>query len=335
MSLPAAELRQLREFALLELGNVLRDNAFDLSSPLTPVTLSNNALLSALGKTFRRLVTILPDDFVLVKDAMNEQNSLDAFTLSDREGHLLALLNACEQYLKLPEDESRWHTFVKAVHDRHPPKCWSPQRVSQNSNDVPTSTPIMQNSRSHMQTSTTRRTVDPLLKRELVGHLWKTEDDTFFDRFFPRLDQDMNEIPTFPSPPTQAAVLEWWKKLSDLDQNSESTWVWRSACSSPLDHPEEETKRQPDLFLYQRNQAAGNSLTAPEKEDWRWTAVVGELKLRKRATESRSDFILQLASYAREVFASQPGRGFVHSFIIVNHKMRCWVCGWSPLSSRC
>jgi hypothetical protein len=227
--------------------------------------------------------------------------------------------------------QSRWSVFVKAVHDWLPAKYWSPQRASQNPDDVSVPTPFKQNSHRHMFTSTARGTVDPLLKQEITGHLWTTEGDAFFPAARPRYQWNTH-VPVPPYPGGGATVVT--RTVKSVSPSAIHL-VWRSGCNRPLDHIDSEIEREPDLFPYPRAHAAGDSLTAPENEAWRWAALVGELKLRQGATESRSGFVLQLASYAREVFATQPGRGFVHSFIIVNHTMRCWVCGWSPLSSRC
>jgi hypothetical protein len=73
------QLREARRFALLPIHEFLRDNALDLSSPLTPDTLSNDALLSELRRTFQRLVTnsLVKADFALVKDAMLSTDTQD------------------------------------------------------------------------------------------------------------------------------------------------------------------------------------------------------------------------------------------------------------------
>jgi hypothetical protein len=109
----AQELSEVRRFALLPIHEFLRDNALDLSSPLIPETLSNRALLSALRRTF--LLLVADSDFALVQDALiNDQNSLDASTLSDRKDRLRALLIACEQFHELPNGDE-WRTSRKSI----------------------------------------------------------------------------------------------------------------------------------------------------------------------------------------------------------------------------
>jgi Fungal protein kinase len=50
--------------------------------------------------------------------------------------------------------------------------------------------------------------------------------------------------------------------------------------------------------------------------------VIGELK---KGPKNDKSILLQLAVYAREVFASQPTRRFVHGFILQATKMQPWV----------
>jgi hypothetical protein len=322
----AQELSDDRRFALLSIHEFLRNSAPDLSSSLTVETLSHRALLPALRQTL--LLLAGHSDFKLVEDALfNDQKNLNASILSDRKEPLRALLLACETFYTLSNTEN-WAAFIETVHDWLNAKFWSP-RAPQNTAQISgPETPLKSNSHRHTFSSTTRSTVGPLIRTELKDHLWTTESDGFFDRFFPGLAGVVDGIPAFPATPTQDKVLEWWQKCIDLyAQKEKSLWVWRSACNRHLKHVDGQTQRDPDLFLYPQSHAAGSALTATAQEAWRYASIVGELKCRKKSTDSRYEWVVRLGSYAREVFANQAGRGFVHSFIIVNHMMRCWVRG--------
>ncbi|KAF8241298.1 hypothetical protein K440DRAFT_665378 [Wilcoxina mikolae CBS 423.85] len=198
-----------------------------------------------------------------------------------------------------------------------PPKSWIGPKI----------TPIKTNSAAHMSEETTHAIIDPKLRHELKDHLWSVDDERFFDRFFP----DMGNPPPdpscpYPSPATQDKVVEWFM---DYQQQLESTstpmrWCWKSSGDRFLYH--QKTKRKVDLFVYpkelQQSPAGGSQY------DWGKVVVLGELKYRKRGQEmgdDNSELVIQLANYVREAFGCQPGRRFVHSFTVVNERMRCWV----------
>ena len=69
--------------------------------------------------------------------------------------------------------------------------------------------------------------------------------------------------------------------------------------------PGSEARRQLDLFM-KRNDSSSAST-----HNWKDVHVIGELK---EGSTNDNDLLLQLARYAREVFACQPTRRFVHGF---------------------
>jgi hypothetical protein len=62
---------------------------------------------------------------------------------------------------------------------------------------------------------------------------------------------------------------------------------------------------------------------APAK--WSKVLVVGELKCEEGLGDLNQRVVIQLASYAYEMFVAQPGRRFVHAFSVINSQMRCWI----------
>ncbi|KAA8911928.1 hypothetical protein FN846DRAFT_760479, partial [Sphaerosporella brunnea] len=62
-----------------------------------------------------------------------------------------------------------------------------------------------------------------------------------------------------------------------------------------------------------------------DQAEWSKVLVVGELKPEKGLGDLREKVVIQLASYAYDVFASQPRRRFVDAFTVINATMRCWI----------
>ncbi|KAA8895049.1 hypothetical protein FN846DRAFT_971420 [Sphaerosporella brunnea] len=329
MSLPPQSIAS-RTAALEPVYNFTRSQIPDLAAPLSADTLSDPTLLAALLRTLRLLVGC---PGLSAPDLIAASDELSFASLRKREPQLRSLLVACAAYYLYPDGTDAWATVVKAVNAWLPPKLWSPQRPPPVRPGPPSGTPIKNNSHRHTFESTTRAVLDPLLRAELSGHLWTTVGDIFFDRFFPstRAISPATHVPLFPRLPSESNVLQWLQACSDLYRSvctERSDWIWRSACGQLLTHVDGQTERQPDVFLYPRSRYDGhdNNITAPADDaEWGYAALVAELKQRKGNTESQAQYILQLASFAKEVFATQPGRGFVHSFIIVNTTMRCWI----------
>jgi hypothetical protein len=192
--------------------------------------------------------------------------------------------------------------------------------------------------------------MDPKLAAELKKALWHTNDDAFFDTYFPRLADDAPQPPKFPHPPTEQAVVHWFRKYHekfskyDIEQRDDS-WVWQMSPTRPLYHPDN-LKRKIDLFITSKPSPSNKRI--PDDTDdvddiddidelarararararlrWKDVAVVGELKCQQDVGDLNRHIVIQLANYARETFGTQPGRRFVHAFTIINQKMRCWI----------
>ena len=65
---------------------------------------------------------------------------------------------------------------------------------------------------------------------------------------------------------------------------------------------------------------------AGSDDHWSTVLVVSVLENEKGLSNlNLKNVLIRLASYAREVFETQPGRSFVHGFSLVRSAMRCWV----------
>jgi hypothetical protein len=75
--------------------------------------------------------------------------------------------------------------------------------------------------------------------------------------------------------------------------------------------------RRPDLLI-------STDTSGSETHDWRRIRVVGELKENPKVS-NHAPTIVKLASFAREIFYSQPSRRFVHGFTLCGDLLRAWV----------
>lgn len=79
-----------------------------------------------------------------------------------------------------------------------------------------------------------------------------------------------------------------------------------------------EARRQVDLIVKRKSGKPSDT-----EHDWRDIEAIGELK----ASDNRGvkDTLVQLARYARDVFACQPTRRYLHAFSIEGPQMTAWV----------
>jgi hypothetical protein len=184
------------------------------------------------------------------------------------------------------------------------------------------STPLKTNSASHMDTRTTRSVIDPKIKKELWDQLWVDESNSFFDHFFPESFSSVTLPPLFPSHPTEDNVVKWVKDYHPIVGGAGSnprSWSWESTSQRHRFQPTAIGERQVDLYTY----SWGSS-----ERNWSNVGVVSELKYRKNETsigDFNDELLVQLSGYARQVFAAQPRRRFVHAFTLICARMRCWV----------
>ena len=188
-------------------------------------------------------------------------------------------------------------------------------------------TPVRRNSASPFtSTVTTRSELDPRIADELKGRAWTTEQipEVLFDHFFPETWTQVPIAPRFPSQPDEAAVVAWFQdygRVVAMCLQKNPLGSWKASSNRALLHPDT-MKRKVDLFLYQNKQEAETPVS--DDYDWSKVLVVAEFKFQKKLSDLDPTLRVQLASYCREVFFTQPGRSFVHAFSVVNSTMRCW-----------
>ena len=201
-------------------------------------------------------------------------------------------------------------------------------------------TPVTRSSASLEGSEQTRKIVEDELFYEIKDCIYR-DVGGFFDKYFEGRDQSRNSKRMynamkaqhergrwtgFPDPPKQAAVWEW---LSDLQEKhlSRSRGTFYTTRSN-RDLTGSNAKRQLDVLMKQRSNRG-------EKHDWKDVRVIGELKQSERCLQG--DFkasLLQLTLYARDVFAAQPTRRFVHGFLLCDSLMELWIFDRSgPYSS--
>ncbi|KUI69342.1 hypothetical protein VM1G_05061 [Cytospora mali] len=118
----------------------------------------------------------------------------------------------------------------------------------------------------------------------------------------------------FPREPTEAAV---WKWLSDF-QHNHMKGMRGVYCSTGKKNEMSglDSEGQLDLFVKSHEDAAG-------PHNWASIRVIGEHM--SSGENSRAKKFIQLSRYARNIFAAQPRRQFVHGFILASTKMELHV----------
>ncbi|KAI9779875.1 MAG: hypothetical protein M1816_003322 [Peltula sp. TS41687] len=244
------------------------------------------------------------------------------------------IIPLCTLVIGKASDEAIW----KAVFDliaRTP--TTPPQSIPSTYKD----TPITHSSASQRGSEQTRAQVDPRIFEEISACTFR-DIPGFFEKYFDKADkaEQVEKIfqatkaryidgkwADFPDPPLQSCVLDW---LFHFQTNffSHQRGIYYTTHDRPL--PGSQADRQLDLLVKRRNSAAASPVSVSEHK-WKDVWVIGELKAGHRRDK---DFIIQLAAYAREVFASQPTRHFVHGFILHKTSMQLWVFDRSgPYSS--
>ncbi|KAH8745703.1 hypothetical protein F5883DRAFT_609618 [Diaporthe sp. PMI_573] len=159
-------------------------------------------------------------------------------------------------------------------------------------------------------------------KNYFEGKEWSSKSDQIAERANPQFVN--GRWTEYPQPPSQDASLDWfWDFQSKYLQGGRSTF---SASPHRL-LAGSDFKRKPDLFLV----LSGDSCY-DRKYGWADVRVIRELKkseIRGKYTEE----LLFFCGHAREVFASQPTRRFLHSFFIRGSVMELWLFDRSGLYS--
>jgi hypothetical protein len=227
-----------------------------------------------------------------------------------------AVVRSLDQFLQPPE-----------VIPQTPPKGSRLMTTKEPSSEV---TPMKYGTKNLTSEAETQNSVmDPKLAAELKRSLWCTTDDSFFDTYFPPVD-DVPLPSTFPQSPTEDEVVKWFRQYYEEFCNHDTAqrdevWKWQiSPTRMPL-HPDN-LNRKIDLFIISKsapsNKPAGGNT---ERARWEDVVVVGELKDQQNMGYLSPKMVIQISNYVRETFGTQPGRRFLHAFTILSHKMRCWI----------
>jgi hypothetical protein len=128
----------------------------------------------------------------------------------------------------------------------------------------------------------------------------------------------------FPNPPVQNAVLEWLFRFQEEYLTASRGVYYTSENSNDLTGAE--ASRQLDVFVKPNDKNISKI-----KHHWKNIEVIGELR------ESNKEWrvkLLQLCTYMRDIFATQPTRRFVHGFTLLGSTMELWIFDRSgPYSS--
>ncbi|OJD20317.1 hypothetical protein ACJ73_08347 [Blastomyces percursus] len=116
--------------------------------------------------------------------------------------------------------------------------------------------------------------------------------------------------------PAQKEVHDWLFQVQDDFLSKERRHYY--TINLPIELTGGEARRRVDLLVKRKR---GNP--SDTEHDWRDIEVIGELK----ASNNRGvkEPLVQLARYARDVFACQPTRRYLHAFTICGLVMTAWV----------
>lgn len=117
---------------------------------------------------------------------------------------------------------------------------------------------------------------------------------------------------SFPNPPTESAVWQWWSNFQDKHLNDLHGLYYMTKNKHELTGVDAEA--QLDLLVKSRNKPSS------DPHDWADVCVVGEHTVSKGGSK-----FLQLARYARNIFLAQPRRRFLHGFTLCDTSMELHV----------
>ena len=283
------------------------------------------------------------------QEAAREPSKISNTTLSDDLAAIYLQLGSggfninwivplCTLVIDKAADEAIW----KAVFDliaRTP--STPPQQIDSGYQD----TPINHSAASQQGSEQTHALVDRRIFEEIFSCTYR-DVGGFFEKYFDKADKadQVDKIfqatmaryvdgkwTDFPNPPGQARVLDWFFRFQS-DFFPDQRGVYYTMCNRSL--AGSDAKRRLDLLVRKRHQEAPAPAPTPAptpEHNWRDVWVIGELK---EGPFEDKPLLIQLAGYAREVFASQPTRRFVHGFTIRITRMQLWVFDRSgPYSS--
>jgi len=209
-------------------------------------------------------------------------------------------------------------------------------------------TPFHANSSLSFSSSRTHAVVDPYLRTELRDTVLK--DVKGFYRFFHGITEaewncvincpfvcacswpesrsgdnsgavTHSVVSPFPpeTKPSERSVLGWFATFNQHLDSSPSPRQFYTSSTRSLTHSSTSSQRLCDLFL-------APTITTDTCHLHAWPNVLVPAELKASPTQDcSSDTIVQLASYAREVFGAQVNRRFVHAFTICGQFLRCYL----------
>lgn len=200
------------------------------------------------------------------------------------------------------------------------------------------STPITISSASQQSSEQTRKLVEARIFEEIRECTYRDVGGFFF-KYFENKDwteqtkkiyravQDRhvnNRWTDFPDPPVQNVVLEWlFRFQKEFLAGSQGVYY---TSESGNDLIGAEARRQLDVFVKPNGKNISKTV-----HYWKDFAVIGELRESDKEWKVK---LLQLGTYMRDVFATQPTRRFVHGFTLLGSTMELWVFDRSgPYSS--
>lgn len=128
-------------------------------------------------------------------------------------------------------------------------------------------------------------------------------------------DRHVNDRWTdFPDPPVQNAVLEWiFRFQKEFLAGSQGVYY---SSESGNDLIGAEARRQLDIFVKPNGKNISKTV-----HDWKDFTVIGLLRESDKEWKVK---LLQLGTYMRDVFVTQPTRRFVHGFTLLGSTMELW-----------
>ena len=195
---------------------------------------------------------------------------------------------------------------------------------------LPLDTPLKSTSSSQQANEQTHDDIDLRILQEINGCVYK-DTGSFYEKYFEgkgwsnaaeliARDADPQVIDgrwtACPPVPSQSAFLSWfWEFQSRFLRGGRGTF----SASPDLPLGGSDCKRKPDLFLILSGNFEDN-----ERYNWAGVRVIGELKQSEDPGKRNKEFLV-FCGHAREVFASQPTRRFLHGFFIRGSMMELWA----------
>ena len=190
-------------------------------------------------------------------------------------------------------------------------------------------TPVKSNSASQRGSEQLHDNIDLRIIQEINGYMYT--DTKGFEKYFENKSwsEDVEEIIQnanpqvvngrwidYPTVPTEPAVLEFVMNFQSRFFQGRGTFP-RASPRMPLGGSD--CKRRPDIFLIPSGTVENDG-----RYNWVDVRVIGELK-QGEVPKKRTDEVIEFCGHAREVFASQPTRRFLHGFFIRGSMMQLWV----------